>query len=339
MKKKDERYYRTVLGVSPNATQKEIRRAYLNCVKYYHPDNYEIGSLAWENANKRVVEFNEAYAYLKSGPRTTPSQPPREYAHQRQAPPNTRKPPTGGQTAEGNAYTARPTYERKVREPEISVSAMLSNYAHAVLKKYLTILVAPTSVVFSAALLALLLVLSGVLYASGTTTDHVAARIAYAFHPISGQKPYANGTLRNRVLENQKKTRLTIQTTAPEGLRDGYYSIRLWSPSPNSYSFSIFIHAGETATFELPARVAFTLQYSYGRAWYGDGHTFGPAGLQYQASGIYSVPEESETERLTETRNVIDIQIYRDRSSSVTDMQGRTQPSMRFRQGGFPGYY
>ena len=329
MKKKDERYYRTVLGVSPNATQKEIRRAYLNCVKYYHPDNYEMGSLAWENANKRVVEFNEAYGFLKSGPRKTPPQPPREQAHERQAPPH-----------EKRAHTARAAEERAPRTPSTTVSATdLIGYALAILKKNLALLASPLSVVFGAALITLLLAFSALLHAAGTTTDHVAARIAYAFHPVSKQQPYANGTLRGSRTPAEKKTRVAIRATAPEDSGSGYFYVRLWSPRPSDYNYTVFIHAGKTAAFELPAGVDFTVQYSFGRAWYGERHTFGPAGLHYQASGTYAAPEESETERYAETRNVIDIQIYRDRSSSVADLQGRVQPSMRFRRGGFAGYY
>ena len=326
MKKKDERHYRTVLGVSPNATQKEIRRAYLNCVKYYHPDNYEIGSLAWENANKRVVEFNEAYAYLKSGPR---KMPPQEHAHERQTPPN-----------EEHAHrAARSAKERTSAAPETAATEMISDYARAVLKKYLSLLIAPSAILFGAALLAFLLVFSSLLYAGGTTADHVAARIAYAFHPISKQQPYASGTLRGNRTQTEKKTRLSIRTKAPEDSGSGYFYVRLWSPRPNDYNFTVFIHAGETATFEVPAGVGFTLQYAYGRAWFGERNLFGPASLHYQASGIYATPEESETERYAETRNVIDIQIFRDRSSSVVDMQSRMQPSMRLRRGGFAGYY
>lgn len=321
MKKKDERYYRTVLGVSPNASQKEIRRAYLNCVKYYHPDNYEMGSLAWENANKRVVEFNEAYAYLKSGPRkTSPQQPqqPRTHAqtYERQAPPVRKKPPT----------------------PEAAITAELSEYARAVLKKYTAILFAPSSVAFGAGLLAFLLAISGLLFVTGTTADHVAARIAYAFHPISKQQPYASGTLRGKA-QTERAARLVIRTRTPDGRESGYFYVRLWSPQPDGHNFTVFIHAGQSAALEVPADVAFTLQYTYGRAWYGERHTFGPAGLQYQVAGTYAAPEESETEWLAETRNVIDIQLYRDRSSSVTDMQGRTQPSRRFRRSGAARYY
>ncbi len=52
-----------VLGVSESATQEEIRSAYLNLVKKYHPDKY-IDSDLKEIANEKLMEVNEAYEQL-----------------------------------------------------------------------------------------------------------------------------------------------------------------------------------------------------------------------------------------------------------------------------------
>ena len=52
-----------VLGVSEDATQEEIRAAYLALVKKYHPDKYTDNPLK-ELANEKLKEINEAYELL-----------------------------------------------------------------------------------------------------------------------------------------------------------------------------------------------------------------------------------------------------------------------------------
>ena len=52
-----------VLGVSENATQEEIRAAYLALVKKYHPDKYTDNPLK-ELAGEKLKEINQAYELL-----------------------------------------------------------------------------------------------------------------------------------------------------------------------------------------------------------------------------------------------------------------------------------
>ncbi len=52
-----------VLGVSENATQEEIRSAYLELVKKYHPDKYADNPLK-ELAGEKLKEINQAYEML-----------------------------------------------------------------------------------------------------------------------------------------------------------------------------------------------------------------------------------------------------------------------------------
>ena len=49
-----------VLGVSPNATDDEIKTAYKELVKKYHPDQYQDSPIA-DVAEEKMAEVNAAY--------------------------------------------------------------------------------------------------------------------------------------------------------------------------------------------------------------------------------------------------------------------------------------
>lgn len=57
-----------VLGVSENATDEEIKKAYKELVKKYHPDKYQNNPLA-DLAEEKLQEVNEAYDMLMKGSR------------------------------------------------------------------------------------------------------------------------------------------------------------------------------------------------------------------------------------------------------------------------------
>jgi tetratricopeptide (TPR) repeat protein len=50
----------SVLGVSPSASDEEIKKAYRELVRKYHPDNYHNNPLA-DLAQEKMKEINEAY--------------------------------------------------------------------------------------------------------------------------------------------------------------------------------------------------------------------------------------------------------------------------------------
>ena len=49
-----------VLGVSPSASDDEIKKAYRDLARKYHPDNYHDNPLA-DLAQEKMKEINEAY--------------------------------------------------------------------------------------------------------------------------------------------------------------------------------------------------------------------------------------------------------------------------------------
>ena len=49
-----------VLGVSPNASDEDVKKAYRDLARKYHPDNYVDNPLA-DLAQEKMKEINEAY--------------------------------------------------------------------------------------------------------------------------------------------------------------------------------------------------------------------------------------------------------------------------------------
>ena len=55
-----------VLGVSPDAGDDEVKRAYRDLARKYHPDNYQNNPLA-DLAEEKMKEINEAYDAITRG--------------------------------------------------------------------------------------------------------------------------------------------------------------------------------------------------------------------------------------------------------------------------------
>ncbi len=53
-----------ILGISPNATDEEVKTAYRNLVKKYHPDRYTDSKLK-EEANEKLTTINAAYEEIQ----------------------------------------------------------------------------------------------------------------------------------------------------------------------------------------------------------------------------------------------------------------------------------
>jgi len=62
---KDDSYYYEILGLREGATNEEIKKAYYDLMKKYHPDNFDTLSDEYKELAKRKAQLiNEAYSYL-----------------------------------------------------------------------------------------------------------------------------------------------------------------------------------------------------------------------------------------------------------------------------------
>lgn len=59
-----DKYY-DILGLQPGATQKEIKQAYRDLAKVWHPDRFPNDPRLQQKAQEKLKEINEAYGHLK----------------------------------------------------------------------------------------------------------------------------------------------------------------------------------------------------------------------------------------------------------------------------------
>ncbi len=94
-----------VLGISPNATDIEVKNAYRALARKYHPDNYDSDNPLADLASEKMKEVNEAYEEIMKSRRSSSG----------------RKGGGGGNTAT-YAEIRQMINARRIREAEVALS-------------------------------------------------------------------------------------------------------------------------------------------------------------------------------------------------------------------------
>ena len=66
MAKYNANYYYKTLGLAPGTSRQDIKKAYRQLVKVWHPDNFSNRPQQQQEAEEKIKQINEAYAYLKN---------------------------------------------------------------------------------------------------------------------------------------------------------------------------------------------------------------------------------------------------------------------------------
>lgn len=261
--------YHAVLGVPKDASIKKIRKAYIDAIKFIHPDKFEMYSLEWENANKRLSEINEAYNALKKtqnkAKRTSSSTDKRR--EQRR-------------TAEAQRSTVYTRPARKAPEPAPTLGDLRNLVVMRTRQRVREAALLYKAVArdlrffYTSVAVCFFLILTGsYLYISDITLDQIAARYAFAQKAFAEQNPPHNGAYWN-ALERHGSSELDISTTAPREDNSGFYLVKVIERS-TAKTVTVFIHAGKQTKLQFPEGT-YEIRYAYGKKWYGFENLFGP---------------------------------------------------------------
>lgn len=233
--------YYAMLGVPRfYATQEEIRTAYLEQIKFFHPD---AGNVSQEIATEHTQMLNQIYATLRD------TQKKRAYdeslansLRDDQARPGSPPPHSQGQRPQETRWKP-PNYSGLPRRfpPWVIVLIVL--------------LIAVVSVIG-------ICILTSTPGGSGEWNPSPAPTLTPKVYPTNGhilypQTPYFKGG------------QLTVKTSGSQ-----HHVVRLRDVDTNELVLSVFVRAGETANVTVPEG-EYVLTYAAGETWYGTGHLFG----------------------------------------------------------------
>lgn len=304
-----------LLGVAPDASMKEIKKAYIRCIKFIHPDQFEMYSLEWENANKQLSEINEAYRALKER-HAVKAAPTREAPTPKSPPGRARRtgpPPHGdarqagrgyrpggpaggagfeqGRAAPGNGFPRAEAEMQFVEElGEIVKGAAAFPALFRAAFRWGNFLAATSVVV------CFLATLAASMYFTATPLSQAASRFAFAnnaYAPVPMER--SRWAQESEFVQNGCE--FEIQAAARNVHTRGFYCVRFRGPSEASPTVQVFIPGGGKSIVKLPAG-KFEMVYAYGESWYGDKLHFGPETVYLRMETVFDIERREPGQQL-----------------------------------------
>lgn len=277
-----------ILGVPQNATFEQIKKAYREQIKFFHPDVFQENP---EIARIKTLELNEAYATLSNAnkraayDRTIPHQtPPTDNVTQEES--------SQKKTSNEDSYTKREEPVAEDRHIKITWLDLQPDWFQKLFKILKPVLA-------FAAVFGIVCLISSFIPSDTENTPSKADTGSKPTSTPSGplrqnalttvdieldlsqlQPPPENGA----VLFEDGQDRiapLTIRTTGT-----GYYYVKLKDIDTGEDVLCFFVHGGKSADVEAPLG-NFELVYAYGPLWFGESLLFGNDTVYARADSIF----------------------------------------------------
>lgn len=264
-----------VLGVPQNASQSQIRNAYISQVKLFHPDVF-LGDPSI--AKVKTWQLNEAYYVLHD--------PARRAEYDRRFFASKNPPPSYSDTSIFTGSSKQSTHSKDAKKKTINSFLILPIATFAISVIYCFVLIFtlnenPENNRYSDS------------YYSKQTDDTIVSSSekspdSISDYPSEYELIPAPVPENGQVLYSNDLDRVAPLSVVTRG--NNNFCVKLKSIGGTTDILTFFVRAGETVEIDVPLG-KYTLYYATGETWYGESILFGESTLYYKADDVFDFYE------------------------------------------------